>query len=556
MSAMLTALAIRDVVLIEALDLEFGEGLGTLTGETGAGKSILLDALGLALGVRADSGLVRNGAQQAVVTASFDLPADHQVTALLDDNGLSGEPGEPLVIRRIVKADGGSRALVNGQPASASTLRELGAMLVEIHGQHDDRGLLNARGHRALLDIFGRLDVRGVGAAHAAWRRAADALDLARTDLDNAARDREWLEHAVAELGGFAPEAGEEEELASARTDMQKGARLTDDLTAVSAHLEGSEGGLAALRQAARRLDRIAPEHPLLAEALEALDRAVIEASEAEDKLAAAAQAMSFDPARLEAVETRLFDLRALARKHRVAPDELAALHAELGARLDRIEAGGAGLARLEAEAAAARTAYLDRAQALGEARRTAAARLDAAVASELAPLKLDAARFKTVVETQPENLWAAHGRDRVEFEIATNPGAPFAPLAKIASGGELSRFILALKVALAEEGGAGTMIFDEIDRGVGGAVASAIGDRLARLAAKAQVLVVTHSPQVAARGQQHWLIAKSHDGLVTRTGVRPLDDADRREEIARMLSGAEVTAEARAQAARLLEVA
>jgi DNA repair protein RecN (Recombination protein N) len=556
MSAMLTALAIRDVVLIEALDLEFGEGLGTLTGETGAGKSILLDALGLALGVRADSGLVRNGAQQAVVTASFDLPADHQVAALLEENGLGGEPGEPLVIRRIVKADGGSRALVNGQPASASTLRELGAMLVEIHGQHDDRGLLNARGHRALLDIFGRLDVRGVGAAHAAWRRAADALDLARADLDNAARDREWLEHAVAELGGFAPEAGEEEELASARTDMQKGARLTDDLTAVSAHLEGSEGGLAALRQAARRLDRIAPEHPLLAEALEALDRAVIEASEAEDKLAAAAQAMSFDPARLEAVETRLFDLRALARKHRVAPDELAALHAELAARLDRIEAGGAGLARLEAEAAAARAAYLDRAQALGEARRAAAARLDAAVAGELAPLKLDAARFKTVVETQPESLWAAHGRDRVEFEIATNPGAPFAPLAKIASGGELSRFILALKVALAEEGGAGTMIFDEIDRGVGGAVASAIGDRLARLAAKAQVLVVTHSPQVAARGQQHWLIAKSHDGLVTRTGVRPLDDADRREEIARMLSGAEVTAEARAQAARLLEVA
>jgi DNA repair protein RecN (Recombination protein N) len=553
---MLTALAIRDVVLIEALDLEFGHGLGTLTGETGAGKSILLDALGLALGARADSGLVRNGAAQAVVTASFDLPSDHRTATLLAENGLAAEPGEPLVIRRIVKADGGSRAFVNDQPASATLLRDLGAMLVEIHGQHDDRGLLNPRGHRALLDAFGRHDARGVADAWRAWRQAEDAVTVARADIENAERDREWLEHAVAELGDFSAEPGEEATLAAERSDMQKGARLADDLQGVSAHLDGSDGGLSALRQAARRLDRIAGEHPLLAEALAALDRAVIEASEAEDSLAAAARALSFDPARLETVETRLFDLRALARKHRVDADGLADLHRELAERLSRIEAGGAGLAAMEATARAARTAYSDAAEALSASRIAAAARLDAAVAGELAPLKLDAARFRTIVDPLPESQWAAGGRDRVEFEISTNPGAPFAPLTKIASGGELSRFILALKVALADEGGATTMIFDEIDRGVGGAVASAIGERLARLATKAQLLVVTHSPQVAARGRHHWLIAKSHDGLVTRTGVRTLDAGERREEIARMLSGAEVTAEARAQAARLLEAA
>ncbi|RVT94586.1 DNA repair protein RecN [Sphingomonas crocodyli] len=552
---MLTALAIRDVVLIEALDLEFGPGLGTLTGETGAGKSILLDALGLALGVRADSGLVRNGADQAVVTASFDLPADHPAHILLAENGLDGEPGEPLVIRRIVKADGGSRAAINGQPAPAATLRELGAMLIEIHGQHDDRGLLNPRGHRALLDAFGRIDTRPAADAFRTWRDAQTALVTAREDLDAAARDREWLDHAVAELDAFAPEPGEEATLAGERSDMQKGAKLAEDLTAVGAHLDGSEGAFAQLRQAARRLDRIGAEHPLLADALAALDRAIIEAGEAEDRLAAAGNALSFDPARLETVEARLFDLRALARKHRVEPDGLAALRDELSARLNRIEAGEGGIAALEKQAAAARATYAAAAEALTTARTAAAARLDAAVAGELTPLKLDAARFKTVVDAQDEGGWSAAGRDRVEFEISTNPGAPFASLMKIASGGELSRFILALKVALAEEGGAATMIFDEIDRGVGGAVASAIGERLSRLAKKAQLLVVTHSPQVAARGDSHWLIAKSHDGLVTRTGVRPLDSDERREEIARMLSGAEITQEARAQAARLLEV-
>jgi DNA repair protein RecN (Recombination protein N) len=553
---MLTALAIRDVVLIEALDLEFASGLGALTGETGAGKSILLDALGLALGARAESGLVRNGSAQAVVTASFELPSDHAVADLLSENGLETAPGEPLVIRRIVKADGGSRAFVNDQPASAALLRELGALLVEIHGQHDDGGLLNARGHRALLDAFGRLDTGTVAMAYRAWREAEDRLAEARAELEAAARDREWLEHAVAELAAFAAEPGEEAELAEERAGMQKGARLAEDLAAVGAYFEGSEGAPSLLRQAARRLDRIAAEHPLLTDALAALDRAVIEASEAEDRLAAAAEAMSYDPARLEAVESRLFELRALARKHRVEPDQLAALAGELAERLARIEAGDEGLAKLESDLKAARAAYEQEAALMSKARAAAALRLDGAVAGELAPLKLDAARFRTVVEPLAEPQWNAAGRDRVEFEISTNPGAPFAPLVKIASGGELSRFILALKVALAEEGGATTMIFDEIDRGVGGAVASAIGERLARLSGGAQLLVVTHSPQVAARADRHWLIAKSHDGLVTRTSVHSLGASERREEIARMLSGAEVTDEARAQAARLLEAA
>jgi DNA repair protein RecN (Recombination protein N) len=552
----LTALSIRDVVLIESLDLEFGPGLGVLTGETGAGKSILLDALGLALGARADSGLVRRGQAQAVVTVSFDLPAGHPAIALLRDNGLEGEPGEPLVIRRIVKSDGGSRALVNDQSASAGLVRDLGATLVEVHGQHDDRGLLDPRGHRELLDAFGALDTAEVEAAWRAMSDADAALAAAREALEAAARDRDWLEHAVAELALLAPRAGEDEELAALRSDMQKGARLADDIAAAGQLLEGSEGGLALLRQAARRLERIAGEDERLAEALAALDRALVEAGDAEDRLAAAAEALACDPARLEQAEARLFELRALARKHRVEPDALPALAEDLSARLAALEAGEAGLAALERKAADARRAYGAAAGRLGDARRAAAARLDAAVAAELGPLRLDAARFRTTIEPLAEARWGARGRDRVEFEVSTNPGAPFAPLVRIASGGELSRFILALKVALAEQGGATTMIFDEIDRGVGGAVASAVGERLHRLAGTAQLLVVTHSPQVAARGNRHLLIEKSHDGLVTRTSVHWLDEPRRREEIARMLSGAQVTDEARAQADRLLEAA
>jgi DNA repair protein RecN (Recombination protein N) len=547
---MLTGLSIRDVVLIDTLDLEFGQGLGVLTGETGAGKSILLDALGLALGTRADSGLVRAGQAQASVSVTFEVAPDHPALAALDQNGLRHEPGEPLVIRRTVKADGGSRAFVDDQPVSAGLLRELGARLVEIHGQHDDRGLLNPRGHRALLDAYGRIDA---GPAESAWQRQRsleDALAAARAEAEAAARDREWLEHSVEEIGRLDPRPGEEEELAGLRATMQAGARLGDEFAAVASLLQGSEGSLAQLRQATRRLDRIAAEHPLLAEALAALDRALIEAADGEAALERAQEALAHDPARLEEAEARLFEIRALARKHRVEADALAALHDELTDKLGAIEAGGARIAAIEADLAQARSAYDAAASALSEARKAAAARLDAAVAAELGPLKLDQARFRTAFAAAEPG---PAGRDRVEFEVSTNPGAPFGPLIRIASGGELSRFILALKVALAEAGGATTMIFDEIDRGVGGAVASAVGERLHRLAARGQVLVVTHSPQVAARGARHLLIEKSHDGLVTRTGVHLLDEGRRREEIARMLSGAEVTDEARAQAGRLL---
>ncbi|MGP1352094.1 MAG: DNA repair protein RecN [Parasphingopyxis sp.] len=551
---MLTGLSIRDVVLIEALDLRFENGLGALTGETGAGKSILLDALGLALGVRADSGLVRQGAERAVVSATFDIPASHPAGALLTESGLDAEPGEPLILRRIVKADGGSRASVNDQPVSAALLREIGGLLVEIHGQHDDRGLLNARGHRALLDAFGDVELTKTATAWAEWRAAEDALADARAEAEEAERDRDFLDHAVKELQALAPQPGEEAELAEARATMQKGDRISGDLNEITELLDGSEGGLAKLRQAARRADRIAGEHEVLGAALAALDRALIEADLAEEKLAEASHILAFDPARLDEAETRLFDIRALARKHRVEPDALPALAEEMAAKLERIEAGGAHLAKLEADVAAKRDAYVAAAEALHAKRMKAAKALDKAVAAELAPLKLDAAQFRTAVETLDEAQWTADGQDRVAFEISTNPGAPFGPLAKIASGGELSRFILALKVALAEQGGAATMIFDEIDRGVGGAVASAIGERLAQLAEGAQLLVVTHSPQVAARASHQWQIAKTSDGLVTRTSVQRLDDTERREEIARMLSGAEITDEARAQADRLLE--
>ncbi len=557
---MLTRLSIRNVVLIEALDLDFAGGLGVLTGETGAGKSILLDALGLALGARADSGLVRAGEDQASVTASFEfaaLPAG--IARILADAEVDVDPGEALIVKRRVKADGGSKAFVNDQPVSAALLRELGAHLVELHGQHDDRGLVNPRGHRLLLDRFASqnqkgADVAGVEAAWTEWRTAREALEAARAGVERAAADRDLLLAHLAELTALEPAEGEEEQLAEARAAMQKGERLTDDLEALRKLWAGSDSALATLRSAARRLDRIAGEHPLLADALAALDRAVIEAGEAEEKLERAAEALAHDPAALDRIETRLFDLRAAARKHQCQVDDLPRLMREMRASLDAIEGGEAGLAALEAAEQAAGAAYRAGAEALSAARSAAAARLDAAVAGELAPLKLDAAQFRTAVTPLAEDRWGPSGMDAVEFLISTNPGAPFAPLAKIASGGELSRFILALKVALAEEGGAATVIFDEIDRGVGGAVASAIGERLARLAQDGQLLAVTHSPQVAARGHRHYVIAKSSEGTVTRTSVHQLDGAGRQEEIARMLSGAEITAEARAQADRLLE--
>jgi len=551
---MLSRLSIRNIVLIEALDLDFARGLGVLTGETGAGKSILLDALGLVLGNRADSGLVRGGEDRASVTASFDVSAiPASVLATIDDAGLEIEPGEPLILKRQLKADGGSKAFLNDQSVGVALLREIAPALVEIHGQHDDRGLVNARGHRALLDRFAGGEVAGVEAAWKDWRGAQDALDLARERVARAAEDQDLLLAHLAELTTLAPVEGEEDELAGARAQMQKGEKLADDLAALQHLWTGSDSALAQLRTASRRLDRIAGEHELLEEALAALDRAVIEASEAEDKLDKAAEALAFDPAELDRIETRLFDLRAVARKQGCQVDDLPAKMNEMRAALDDIEGGNEHIVELEKAAQKAALAYREKAGALHDLRRAAAKKLDAAVATELAPLKLDAARFQTSVVRLPEERWGASGMDAVEFLISTNPGSDFAPLGKIASGGELSRFILALKVALAEEGGAATVIFDEIDRGVGGAVADAIGERLSRLASSGQLLAVTHSPQVAARGDRHYMIAKSSQGTVTRTSVTPLTDAERKEEIARMLSGAQVTDEARAQADRLL---
>jgi DNA repair protein RecN (Recombination protein N) len=555
MADMLTRLAIRNIVLIEALDLDFGRGLGVLTGETGAGKSILLDALGLVLGNRADSGLVRAGEDKASAAASFEfarLPS--AIAAALSEAEIELEPGEPLLIRRQLKADGGSKAFINDQPVGVALLREIGGALVELHGQHDDRGLVNPKGHRALLDRYCGGEGDTVASAWTAWQRTRSALERARDEIESAKAEQDLLLAHLAELTALEPVAGEEERLAGARADMQKGERLAGDLEELRHVWDGSDAPLAQLRSAARRLDRIAGEHPLLAEALAALDRAVIEAGEAEERLEKAAEALVHDPAALEAAETRLFELRAIARKHRCEVDELPGKMRAFRAALDAIEGGEAQLDALEAAERETGEAYRRAARALHEARVAGAARLDAAVAAELAPLKLDAARFRTSVTELAEDKWGPAGIDAVEFLIETNPGAGFAPLMKIASGGELSRFILALKVALAEQGGAATVIFDEIDRGVGGAVASAIGERLARLARDGQLLAVTHSPQVAARGGTHYRIAKTSEGTVTRTSVERLDESGRQEEIARMLSGAEITDEARAQADRLLE--
>jgi DNA repair protein RecN (Recombination protein N) len=550
---MLRQLAIHNVVLVERLELEFEGGLGVLTGETGAGKSILLDALGLALGARADTGLVRAGQDSASVSAAIELPDAHPAHALLGEQHIEIEPGEPLIVRRTLKSDGGSRAFLGGASVPAGLLRDVGALAIEIHGQHDDRGLLNPKGHRALLDAFGRIDTGKVESTWAEVVRIEAELVQARAELAAAERDREWLEHASGEIERLAPEEGEETRLAEERAAMQAGLKAGESLGGLDQLLGGSEGALALLRQAARKIERGAADHPLLAEALAALDRAVIETSEADERIARAADALAFDPARLEQVEARLFDIRGLARKHRVEPDQLATLGEQMRAQLSALQAGGEHIAELDRQLVGAREAYSVAAEELSRKRHDAAARLDAAVATELAPLKLDAARFRTAIA--PAEPGPA-GADRVEFEVSTNPGAPFGPLTRIASGGELSRFILALKVALAEAGTAATMIFDEVDRGVGGAVASAIGERLARLAERSQVLVVTHSPQVAARASHHYRIEKSHGADGTRTTVRKLSAEERREEIARMLSGASITEEARAQASRLLDAA
>ncbi len=556
---MLATLSIRDFVLIEKLDLDFahGGGLGALTGETGAGKSILIDALGLALGARAESGVVRRGATQASIAASFDLPRDHPARSILADQGLDGE--DVLTLRRMIGADGRGRAFVNDQPASVALLRRLGDTLVEIQGQMEQHGLLDTATHRGSLDAFAGLEKQAAAVASAwtAWRTAEQAHADAQAAAEAARRDEEFLRHAVKELDALAPKADDEETLAGERQLMRAGSALGEAVSQALGELEQGRGAVASLRTAHRLVERNADKAAGRLDApLAALDRALSEATEAQAQLEMARDALEFDPAKLEKIEERLFALRAMARKHNVAVAGLAALAEKFSAQLAALDDGEAGLKKLATAAKAARAIYLAAAETQAAARRKGAARLDKAVAAELAPLKLERAKFVTEVAALPEPEWSAAGTDRVQFTVSTNPGALPSPIAKIASGGELSRFLLALKVCLAKVGDAQTIVFDEVDSGIGGATAAAVGERLKRLARDVQVLVVTHSPQVAAVADRHWLIRKTTTRTAASTDVLALDAKGRREEIARMLSGAEVTVEARAAADRLLAAA
>lgn len=553
---MLRTLSIRDVVLIEKLDLDFGSGLMVLTGETGAGKSILLDALGLALGVRAESRLVRHGADQAVVTAEFDLSPAHPAWAVAAEGGLDAAPGEPMILRRALSADGRSRAYLNDQAVSVGLLRQLGDTLVEVHGQFESQRLLNPVTHRALLDGHGGLDAETAAVRNAfkAWQGAQDARMAAAEKLKQARRDEDFLRHALDELSLLSPAEGEEEELAAKRAVMMHAEKLAEALNGAAASLNDGPGAEAAIQGAARQLERVAVvAEGRLDDVVQALDRAAGELAEAQVLLDRAAADMEMDPAALDKAEERLFALRACARKHGVEVDGLPDLQTDLQAQLDAVEDGGAALAALEKAEAEARAAYDRAADVLGVARRRAAESLDKAVSGELEPLKLGQAAFITSVEVQDESAWGSHGKDAVAFQVATNAGQPAGPLGKVASGGELARFMLALKVVLAQADPVTTLVFDEVDAGIGGATAAAVGDRLARLAADVQVLVVTHSPQVAAQGNGHLQVAKSENGESVTTSVSRLDDAARREEIARMLAGAEVTEEARAAADTLM---
>ena len=559
---MLVSLSIRDFVLIEKLDLNFSRsaagaaagGLGALTGETGAGKSILIDALGLALGARAESGAVRRGAAQASVAASFDLAKDHPARTMLAEQALDDE--DVLTLRRLVGVDGRGRAFVNDQAVSVALLRRLGDTLVEIQGQMEQHGLLDMATHRASLDAFAGLEKQGeaVRAAWHAWRSAERAHADAEEAAAAARRDEDFLRHAVKELATLSPKPDDEETLAGERQLLRAGSALGEAVAQSLAELEQGRGAVTALRTAHRLIERnVDKALGRLDGALSALERALSEATEAQAQLEAARDALEFDPARLEKIEERLFALRAAARKHGVAVPELAALADKFAAQLAALDDGAAGLKRLAGEAKAARAAFVAAAEAQAAARRKGAARLDRAVAAELGPLKLEKAKFITDLAALPEAEWSEAGTDRVQFTVATNPGTPPAPIARIASGGELSRFLLALKVCLATMGDAGTIVFDEVDSGIGGATAAAVGERLKRLAKDVQVLVVTHSPQVAAVADRHWLIRKTTTRSAASTDVLALDAKGRREEIARMLSGAEVTAEARAAADRLL---
>jgi DNA repair protein RecN (Recombination protein N) len=565
---MLLGLTIRDVVLIDRLSLAFRPGLCVLTGETGAGKSILLDALGLALGRRADSSLVRPGAEQAAVAAEFVVEPDHPAASILREAGVSADLAGGIVMRRIVTADGRSRAFVNDEPASVGLLRELGDSLVEIQGQGEQRGLLDPATHRFLLDDFaehaprdGRLGGRLPGDPPAAlaaswqeWRAARERAENAARRLADSRAEEDLLRHHRAELDALAPEGDEEERLGARRSLLQSAERLGEAIAEAIGEIDGDGGAQQTLARALRRLERARDRaQGLLDNALAAAERAAAETSEALEALTGAAQALELDPRVLEEVEERLFALRALARKHGVTVADLPRLRAEFATRLATIETGAEEVAALEEAAAAARARYIAAAAAVSRDRDRAAHRLDVAIAAELKPLRLDKARFRTVLTALPEAEWGEHGVERVHFEVATNPGAPFGPLARIASGGELSRFMLALKLVLSGTSSVPTLIFDEVDSGIGGAVAAAVGERLQLLGARLQILVVTHSPQVAARGAHHWRVAKWQAERATVTRVEELDADTRQEEIARMLSGSTITAEARAAAASLI---
>ncbi len=551
---MLQTLTIRDIVLIERLDIHFQRGLTVLTGETGAGKSILLDALALALGGRGDASLVRHGADQGQVIAVFDLAAAHPARALLRANEIDDE-GD-VILRRVQAGDGRTRAFVNDQAVSANLMRQIGALLVEIHGQHDDRALIDPAIHRGLIDAFGGLEAgaEAVAAAFKAWRGAERQLSELSQRIDAARREADYLRGSVDELSALAPRAGEETELAERRHHMMRAEKVAVDLREAFDQLNGSGSPIPELSSLMRRLERKGELAPLIGGPLTALSTALDALEDARVGFEAALRDTAYDAGDLERTEERLFAIRAAARKFSVRPDDLAALRDRMAADLTDLDAGEDRLSGLAQQAALARRIFDDLASTLSAERERAARRLEEAVAHELPALKLERARFIVTMTSDPEAR-TAEGIDTAEFWVQTNPGTRAGPMMKVASGGELSRFLLALKVSLAEKGSAPTLIFDEIDTGVGGAVAEAIGNRLSRLADRVQVISVTHAPQVAARAGSHLLIAKEavDGGSRVATRVTPIGDGHRREEIARMLAGSRITEEARAAAAKLI---
>lgn len=552
---MLASLSIRDVVLIDRLQLAFDRDLGVLTGETGAGKSILLDALGLTLGERADAGLVRQGAETAQVVATFDLEARHPAFALLAENDIDIEE-DHLVLRRVLRNDGRSRAYVNDQAVSIGLLRGLGDLLVEVQGQFAQRGLMDPKTHLALLDAYGGLQARAeeVSRLHGAWRDAAKVRAEAEASFEQARADEVFLRHAVTELSQLAAQPGEEKALGEERNFLMNAEKLIGAINDSGQELGSAE---AALARALRQLDQTAPKAGgRLDPIVTALERAIAETSEAAADLASLAADLDIEPDRLREIDERFFALKDAARKHGGEVEDLPALLARMEQQLAGIETGSERLNALSQAQETARKAYAAAAEILSAGRRDAAAKLDAAINAELPPLKLEKARFATAVSEVAEDSWGRHGKDAVSFQIATNPGSDPGPLARVASGGELSRVLLALKVVLAEISPIVTLVFDEVDSGIGGATAAAVGERLVRLAGGRQVLVVTHSPQVAAQGSTHYLVRKYSRGSETTTGVVPLDGDQRREEVARMLSGATVTDEARAAAEKLMGAA